>query len=260
MFGIWTAEDWVRHYAGPRWSGRAEPGSTWDEQGRRVPGETVLCSGQRVILTASDVREAKMELDGRFGKLADAMAASRMLDQAEREEFDELVVAWRTFFCGGVPDGRPEPQVEGVGLSLQMNTVDQFDRALRVWRQRLAARTERGETQEDRQEKQRRPVLVLAALAGAFYFFGPLRRELVYPVTIRSDLVERRRQQAERMDDSDAAIDTSGGGVGADLAAKVNDALGIGPPHAPIADPAPAETAQVEAEPEPAPQAAATSE
>lgn len=34
----WSAEDWVRHYAGPAFDPhRAEVGSAWDECGRRLP-------------------------------------------------------------------------------------------------------------------------------------------------------------------------------------------------------------------------------
>jgi hypothetical protein len=228
-FAAWTTDDWVRHYAGPRWSGRADPGSAWDAQGRRVPGEMVRIGGERTILMVADVREAKAQLDQRFGKLADEMAACNMLDQAEREAFDAHVAEWRTFFCGGAPDGRREPHVEVVGLAAQMNQVDRFEHVRRVWAERLAEHYKTGETEEDRAEKRRKPALILAAIAGFLYFFGPpLHRELFGPVVIHKDLVARRRQKALDSGDLDVALET-GKGIGADLAAKVNDVLNLAP-------------------------------
>ena len=228
-FAAWTADDWMRHYAGPRWSGRADPGSAWDAQGRRVPGEMVRVGAERAILMVADVREAKAQLDQRYGKLADEMAACNMLDQAERDAFDAHVSEWRTFFCGGAPDGRREPHVEVVGLAAQMNQVDRFEHVLKVWSGRLAEHYKTGETEEDRAEKRRKPALILGAIAGFLYFFGPpLHRELFGPVVIHKDSVARRRQKAQDSGDMDVAID-GGKGIGPDLAAKVNDALNLVP-------------------------------
>jgi hypothetical protein len=226
-FARWTTDDWVRHYTGPRWSGRAEVGSAWDEQGRRIPGERVRCGAELVILTTSDVRDAKADLDVDYGKLADDMAACNLLDEAEREEFDGHLRAWRSFYCGGAPDGRREPHVEVVALGAQMNEVDRFAWQLRDWRERLAEHYAAGDTEEQRADKRRQPVLILAAVAAGFYFFGPsVHRELFSPVMIRKNLVERRRQAAIDMGESDVAFD-SGKGIGADLALKVNDALNL---------------------------------
>jgi len=228
-YAAWTGDDWVRHYAGCRWSGRADPGSAWDEQGRRVPGERVRVGGECTILMVADVRQAKAELDERYGKLADEMAACNLLDQTERDAFDAHVAEWRTFFCGGAPDGRREPHVEVVGLAAQMNQVDRFEHVLKVWSARLAEHYQTGETEEDRADKRRKPALILAAIAGFFYFFGaPLHRELFGPVVIHKDLVARRRQKAHDSGDMDVALN-SGKGIGADLAAKVNDALNLAP-------------------------------
>jgi hypothetical protein len=228
-FAAWTGDDWVNHYAGPRWSGRADPGSAWDEQGRRIPGERVKVGAESTILMVADVREAKAALDQRYGKLADEMASCTLLDQAEREAFDVHAAAWRSFFCGGSPDGRYEPHVEVVGLAAQMNEVDRFEHVLKVWSARLAEHYQTGETEEDRADKRRKPALILAALAGFAYFFGPpLHRELFGPVVIHKDLVARRRQRAHESGDlDDVAIE--GKGIGADLAAKVNGVLHLVP-------------------------------
>ncbi len=264
-FGSWTNEDWVRHYAGPRWSGRAEPGSAWDTQGRRIPGEMVRYGHETRVMTTGDVFDAKSALDARYGKLADEMAACNMLDAAEREAFDAHVAAWRAFFCGGIPDGRREPHVEVVGLAAQMNAVDRFEHHLHVWHERLAEHYASGDTEQERIEKRRRPALILAAIAGAVYFFGPpLRRELFSPVMIHKDLVERRRQMARDMGEPDVALD-SGKGLGADLAAKVGDVLNLTgrggrgfepsepkalPPHVESSAPAEPESAEPEVETE----------
>jgi len=226
-YASWTVEDWSRHYAGPRWNGRAEPGSVWDEQGRPVPGEMVRCGGGiRQVLLPADVRDAKADLDARWAKLYGEVSACQLMDQAERVTFEHDAAAWRSFFCGGVADDRQDPHVEPVGLVGQMNDVDRHEHALAVWRHRLAERLQAGDTEQERKEKVQRPILMLAAIAGAFYFLGPsLRRELWAPVTIRRDLVEKRRQVARDMGEDDVEIHTEP--IGADLAAQVADAIGV---------------------------------
>ena len=251
-FGSWTVDDWVRHYAGPRWSGRAEPGSAWDAEGRRVPGEMVRVAGQPMVLTAGEVIDRKADLDARYGRLADEMAACTLLDEAEREAFDGLVGMWRGFFCGGQPDGRREPHVEVVGIAAQMNDCDRYECELAWWQERLAEHRASGENEEDRAEKKRKPVLIAAAALGALYFFGPsIRRELFSPVVIQKDFIAERRQRALDMGYPDVSID-AGKGMGSDLASQVGDVLSAGRrPSRGVVEPEPPEVPR--REPRPAP-------
>jgi hypothetical protein len=230
-FETWTADDWVRHYAGPRWSGRSEPGSAWDEHGRRVPGETVRYASGLAVVTPDDVRQAKKRLDVRYRSVTADVEDCKGMGDDERRSFHEQLHAWRTFYCGSVADC-VEPHVEVFGLGAQMDQIEHYDQQLYDWQHRIAQHCHsaqpgvRPETEEERAAKRMKPALILGAIAGALFFIGPsVRRELFGPVMIRKDLVAARRQRAHDMGDADVAINTEGKALGSDLAAKVSDAL-----------------------------------
>ena len=233
-YAVWSHEDWVRHYAGPRLQSlgpRAEVGSVWDPEGRRLPGEAVhYATGLRVVMP-EDVRLAKLRLDVKHKSVEEDVMRCASLPEPERRAFGVQVQAWRTFFCGGQP-GCAEPAVSFSQLGTQMDEVERFERQLYEWQRRLSVKCtmtlpiEKVATEEEKTAASIKPVLMLAAAAAGLYFFGPtIHKELFAPAVIRRDLVDERRRKAMESGDDESHID-SGKGLAPDLAAKTSRLLG----------------------------------
>lgn len=231
---VWSHEDWVRHYAGPRLQSlgpRAEVGSVWDPEGRRLPGEAVrYATGLRVV-TPEDVKQAKLRLDGKYKSVEEDVMGCASLGEPERRAFAVQVRTWRTFFCGGQP-GCAEPAVSYGQLGTQMDEVERYDKQLYDWQRKLSAKctlslpVEKVATEEERTAASIKPALMFGAAAAALYFFGPtIHKELFAPAVVRRDLVDERRRRSVEAGDDEPHID-SGHGLAPDLAEKASRLLG----------------------------------
>jgi len=225
LYESWSAEDWMRHYAGPRFGPRSEVGSVWDEQGRRLPSEIVRYETGARIVMPEDVRQAKMRLDARYRSVEADVFDCIALDQAERRAFVLDMQAWRTFFCGTSAQCT-EPKVGLIGIGAEMDQVQHYEKRLYEWQQKLKKKCSLGAPMSKPVEERSNlvPLLVAGGLAFAAYRFGPaIRRELFAPAVIQKDLVEKRRQRAKEVDEN---VAIEGKSRDAEIAERAGTTLG----------------------------------
>jgi hypothetical protein len=126
-YAHWSHEDWLRHYAEPRFHPPAE-------------GAGGLISDTRLLFPWNkDIPEAKLRVDAKFKALIADVDACQTVTPAERQAFHSQYDVWRQYFCGG---SKPctEPSWSVFGLGSQMDEIEKWEVRAHDWQERFQGR------------------------------------------------------------------------------------------------------------------------